>query len=281
MILEGKKVSEFLRNQLKNKLSLLNEGQRKPGLAVVLVGDNPASKTYVLNKEKACKDVGIHSYTYFLDKDVTQRELILLIETLNKDIKIDGILVQLPLPKHLDEHAILNVISPNKDVDGFTSINQGLLFQKKEGVVAATPKGIMKLLEYYQVNVEGMHACVIGRSQIVGLPIAKLLLDNNATVTICHSKTRNIREMVKQADLIVVAIGKAKFLTSDMVKEGAIVIDVGINRVEGKLLGDVDYEGVKSKAKMITPVPGGVGPMTIYALLDNCYELYLKNEHHT
>lgn len=277
IVLDGKKLSKEIKEDLKLKVGQIKENIRKPGLAVIIVGNNPASQTYVKSKIKACGEVGFNSYLIELPEDVSQDELINKITYLNEDDNVDGILVQLPLPKHLNESYILDFVNFDKDVDGFTTYNQGLLFQRRNGVIAATPKGIMTLLNAYDINLSGLNAVVIGRSQIVGLPIAKLLTDANATVTIAHSKTKDLASITKEADLIVVAIGKPKFLTADMVKDDVIIIDVGINRIDGKLVGDVDYDEVSLKSRAITKVPGGVGPMTIASLLSNCYELYERH----
>lgn len=272
-ILNGKYVAEKIRHDLSIKVkNIKDKTGRVPGLAVVLVGDDPASKTYVSMKEKACKKVGIYSEVYKLKADAQEHELLKLIHQLNSDEKIDGILVQLPLPGHIDEKKIIDAIKPEKDVDGFHPVNIGKLLINEKGFIPCTPYGIIKLLDYYGIEIEGKNAVVVGRSNIVGKPLAVLLLHRNATVTICHSRTKNLPDITKKADILVAAVGKARIITSDMVKEGAVVIDVGINRIEGKLRGDVDYEKVKEKASWITPVPGGVGPMTITMLLNNTIE---------
>lgn len=272
-ILNGKYVAEKIRHDLGIKVkNIKDKTGRVPGLAVVLVGDDPASKTYVSMKEKACKQVGIYSEVYKLKADVQEHELLKLIHQLNSDEKIDGILVQLPLPGHIDEKKIIDTIKPEKDVDGFHPVNIGKLLINKKGFIPCTPYGIIKLMDYYGIEIEGKNAVVVGRSNIVGKPLAVLLLHRNATVTICHSRTKNLPDITKKADILVAAVGKARIITSDMVKEGAVVIDVGINRIDGKLIGDVDYEKVKEKASWITPVPGGVGPMTITMLLNNTIE---------
>lgn len=242
------------------------------GLAVILVGEDPASQVYVRNKIKACEEVGIRSDSYYLPADVSRQEVLNLISSLNEDRGVHGILVQLPLPKHLNTDAILKAISPEKDVDGFGDLPIGALAKGNPTIVSCTPFGIMKLLEREGISVAGKHAVVLGRSNIVGKPMAMLLLNADATVTICHSKTQHLKEICASADLLIAAIGKPKFVTEDMVKEGAVVIDVGINRTQdGKLCGDVDFESVQRKASFLTPVPGGVGPMTITMLLWNTY----------
>tara|TARA_B100001029_G_scaffold175072_1_gene176037 strand:- start:8085 stop:8939 length:855 start_codon:yes stop_codon:yes gene_type:complete len=270
-LIDGKLVSNNIRQEIKEKVSsLLSKHSQVPGLAAVLVGDNPASEIYVRNKRKACADVGIYSEEYKLPEDTTQDELLKIIDGLNNNDKINGILVQLPLPNHIDESLILKAVSPQKDVDGFHPVNAGLLFQGEQKFIACTPHGIIKMLEFYNIDIQGKNAVVLGRSNIVGKPASMLLLQKHATVTICHSRTKNLQEILKEADIIVAAIGRAHFVTKDMVKEGAVVIDVGINRLDtGKLAGDVDFENVKDLCSHITPVPGGVGPMTITMLLWN------------
>ena len=270
-LIDGKLVSNNIRQEIKEKVSsLLSKHSQVPGLAAVLVGDNPASEIYVRNKRKACADVGIYSEEYKLPEDTTQDELLKIIDRLNNNDKINGILVQLPLPNHIDESLILKAVSPQKDVDGFHPVNAGLLFQGEQKFIACTPHGIIKMLEFYNIDIQGKNAVVLGRSNIVGKPASMLLLQKHATVTICHSRTKNLQEILKEADIIVAAIGRAHFVTKDMVKKGAVVIDVGINRLDtGKLAGDVDFENVKDLCSHITPVPGGVGPMTITMLLWN------------
>lgn len=266
-IIDGKLISNEIKQNLKVKVNNLN---KQPGLAVILVGDDPASQTYVNMKEKSCKEVGIYSKMIKLDKNTTQGELLSIIDELNHDESIHGILVQLPLPKQIQTAKILESIDPLKDVDGFCAINVGRLVEDKDGFVPCTPLGVMVLLEKHGINVTGMNACVIGASNIVGKPMINLLLNRRATVTCTHSKTKDLASFTKQADLIVIGVGVPNLLTADMVKDGAIVIDVGINRLEnGKLVGDVDYENVAPKCSFITPVPGGVGPMTIAMLLSN------------
>ena len=270
-IIDGKLVSEKIRNVIKEKAQRIQkEFSRVPGLAAVLVGEDPASQIYVRNKRRSCEDVGIYSEEHKLSESTTQGELLSLIDKLNNDNKINGILVQLPLPSHINESLVLNSVSPEKDVDGFHPINAGYLFEGQPKFIPCTPHGIIKMLEFYNVEIEGKNAVVLGRSNIVGKPAAILLLQKNATVTICHSRTRNLNEVLKNADIIVAAIGKAHFVKKEMVKEGAVIIDVGINRLEnGKLAGDVDFDGVREVCSLITPVPGGVGPMTITMLLWN------------
>ncbi len=271
-IMDGKALAAKLRAELKEKVAALKEGGKEIGLAVVLIGDDQASKVYVRNKIKGCEEVGIRSYSFNLPASTSQRDAENLVKELVASDNIHGILVQLPLPSHLDEQAILKLIPPAKDVDGFCAQNVGNLAMNRETIVACTPFGVMKLLEEYGVDPRGKNAVVLGRSNIVGKPMAMLLLNADATVTVCHSKTKNLKEVCAGADILVVAIGRAKFVTADMVKEGAVVVDVGMDRDEnGKLCGDVDFESVKDKVSMITPVPGGVGPMTITMLLYNTY----------
>lgn len=280
MILDGKGVAERRNEKLKEKIdSYIEKGYRKPTFAVVMAGDNPASQSYVQNKLKASALVGIEAKLYKLEDSISEQEVLNLVDELNNDDMLDGYIVQLPLPKNVDTDKVLNRMDVKKDVDGFHVINQGLLFQGRNAMHAATSQGIVNLLETYRIDVTGLNAVVVGRSNIVGMPISKLLLDMNATVTTTHSRTNNLSAITKQADLLVVAIGKPKFITKDMVKEGAIVIDVGINRVDGKLYGDVDFEEVLKIAKYITPVPKGVGPMTINALLENVFKRYEENIH--
>ncbi|MGM9645138.1 MAG: bifunctional methylenetetrahydrofolate dehydrogenase/methenyltetrahydrofolate cyclohydrolase FolD [Eubacteriales bacterium] len=270
-IIDGKKVSAQMREQIKSETEeFFRKYEVRPGLAVIIVGDDPASKVYVNNKEKACAQVGYYSEVYHLPETTEMNELLGLIDRLNKDEKINGILCQLPLPKHLDEEQIILKISPEKDVDAFHPINTGKIMIGDYDFLPCTPAGVMKLIESTGTDITGKECVVVGRSNIVGKPQAMLLLQKNGTVTICHSKTRNLKEVTSRADILVVAIGKADFITADMVKEGAVVIDVGMNRkADGKLTGDVDFESVSKKASYITPVPGGVGPMTITMLLQN------------
>ena len=269
-ILDGKNVRARVKEKVKfEALNLKNQGI-EPALAVILVGEDKASQTYVAAKEKACNLCEIKSVMHRLSESTTQSELIALIDVLNLDDGIDGILVQLPLPKHIDTNKILETISPAKDVDGFAAINVGKLASGLDGFVPCTPLGIMEIFKAYDINLEGKNAVVIGRSNIVGKPMANLLLNANATVTVTHSKTRNLKEICAGADILVAAIGRADFVTADMVKDGAVVIDVGINRMDdGKLKGDVKFDEVAPKCSFITPVPGGVGPMTIAMLLSN------------
>lgn len=273
MILDGKKVANIRNELLKEKILKEN---LKLKTAIILVGDNPASLTYVNGKLKACSKVGIEANLISLPASITKEELTEEIAKLNNDLSVDGILLQLPLPNHLDSKHFINLIEPNKDIDGFTTINQGKLFQELPTISPATPQGIMNLLDYYKIDLTGLDVLVIGRSQIVGLPVAKMILDRHATVTICHLQSRDWRVYSKNADLIVVAAGHPHLLTADLVKEGVIVIDVGINKIDGKIVGDVDFENVSKKAKYISPVPKGVGPMTINALLENIYKVKVR-----
>ena len=265
-------MSEELRAEIASRVSALKERGLTPGLAVILVGNDPASEIYVRNKGNGCAEVGMYSRTINMPEETTQEQLEAAIEELNNDTAIHGILVQLPLPKHLDEQAALAKILPEKDVDGFHLINAGHMLTGTPGVVACTPKGALYMIQSTGVNLSGKEAVVIGRSNIVGKPMAMLLLQQNCTVTVCHSRTQNLAEHTRRADILVAAVGKAGFVTADMVKPGAIVIDVGINRVDGKVKGDVDFDAVKEVAGWITPVPGGVGKMTITMLLMNTVE---------
>ena len=273
-IIDGKALSAQLRTEVAQRAAALTAQGIKPGLAVVLVGDNQASQVYVRNKVKACEDVGFHSVLEKYDATMTEAELLARVEALNNDPSIHGILVQLPLPKHIDDHKVIEAISPLKDVDGFHVASAGALMVGEVGFKACTPYGCMKMLESIGMkDLRGKHAVVIGRSNIVGKPMAMMLLAANATVTICHSGTADLAAMTRQADIVVAAVGKLNVLTADMIKPGAVVIDVGMNRnAEGKLCGDVDYDGCKEVAGYITPVPGGVGPMTIAMLLVNTME---------
>ncbi len=264
-LIDGKLVAKTLREQMKEELKGLSVG-----LAVILVGEDPASEVYVRNKIKACDEVGMRSYLERLPKDCAFEDVKAVIERLNADENVDGIILQLPLPKGLDENALVDLIDPEKDVDGCSYQQKGRLWTGREAILPCTPFGVMKLLEFYNIPLSGKRAVVIGRSNLVGKPLAQLLMNSNCTVTVCHSRTQNIAEVVKEADIVAVAIGKAKFLTADMVKDGAVVIDVGMDRDEnGKLCGDVDFENVSKKCSYITPVPGGVGPMTVTMLLFN------------
>jgi len=270
VILDGKAVSAKIRVQLKTEVEQLKQQGIVPGLAVVIVGDDQASQTYVRNKEKGCEEIGIHSEKYALPAETTQDELLLLVDKLNKKADIDGVLVQLPLPEHIDEKAVIEAISPKKDVDAFHAANVGKIMIGDYQFLPCTPAGIMELIKETGIEIAGKECVVIGRSNIVGKPIAMLLLHQNGTVTICHSRTKNLAEVTRRADILVAAVGKANFVTADMVKQGAVVIDVGMNRNEnGKLCGDVDFAAVEPKCSYITPVPGGVGPMTISMLLKN------------
>ncbi len=269
-IISGKVVSQAKRDEIKAKVAELNEKGISVGLAVIIVGDNSASRVYVNNKKKACAEVGIESFEYALPESTTEKELVELIEKLNNDDRVNGILCQLPLPKGLDEKAVINSISPAKDVDAFHPVNVGHIMIGDYSFLPCTPAGIMEMLRYYNIEIKGKNCVVIGRSNIVGKPMAMLLLQADGTVTVCHSKTKNLAEITRAADILVAAVGKPKFVTADMVGDGAVVIDVGMDRDEnGKLCGDVDFEAVEKKASYITPVPGGVGPMTITMLLEN------------
>lgn len=277
MLLDGKETAKQVKIELKEKIKVLKETYNKvPTIAIVLVGNNPASEIYVRNKIKAATFVGMNHQLINLDESITMEELLSEVERLNKDDAVSGIIVQLPLPKHLDEQIVINNISNEKDADGFGLLNKGKLFSGLPCLRPATPLGIIYLLDKYNINLEGKRAVVIGRSNIVGKPMALMLLEKNATVTIAHSRTKNLKELTKEADVLVVAIGKAKFVTEDMVKDGAVIVDVGINRVDGVLYGDVDFENVEKKASYITPVPGGVGPLTIAMLLLNTVTAFIE-----
>lgn len=269
--LDGKKLSKEIKEKIKVEVSSIKEKYGKtPGLAIVLVGENPASKIYVNSKIKGCSELGFESFAHFLPEDTKEEELLNVIEELNKDENVNGILVQLPLPKHIDEKKVIDKISLEKDVDGFKPENFGLLMlNDKKSIKPCTPAGIIEILKSYSIELEGKDVVILGRSNIVGKPMAGLMINEGATVTICNSKTKNLVEKTKKADIIVVAIGKAKFLTADMVKDDVVIIDVGINRTENGLFGDVDFEDVSKKASYITPVPGGVGPMTVAMLFHN------------
>ena len=280
-IISGKDLAASLKAEMAAKVAEYPEKYgRAPKLAVILVGDDPASQTYVRNKAKACETVGITNMTVRMPAETTEEELLSTIDSLNRDDSVDGILVQLPVPKHISEVKVIEAIAHEKDVDGFHPLNTAALWQKRPNsscVIPCTPEGIIKLLESAGCEIAGKNAVVIGRSQIVGLPVAKLLLDRNATVTICHSRTAGLAEITRRADILVVAIGRAKFVTGDMVKEGAAVIDVGMDRDEnGALCGDVDFASVEPQASAITPVPGGVGPMTICCLMENTIKCFLN-----
>lgn len=271
-LLDGKAMSDELRQDIAARVTALRDRGVTPGLAVILVGEDAASQIYVRNKETACQQTGVYSVTIRLAEDTTQQQLEDEIRRLNADERIHGILVQLPLPAHLNESAALAVIAPEKDVDGFHVMNAGKLMNGMDGVVACTPKGAMEMIRRTGVDLRGKSAVVVGRSNIVGKPMAMLLLREDCTVTLCHSKTAELAEYTRRADVLVAAVGKPRFITADMVKEGAIVIDVGINRVDGKVVGDVDFDAVKDVAGWISPVPGGVGRMTITMLLENTVE---------
>ncbi|MCR4718708.1 MAG: bifunctional methylenetetrahydrofolate dehydrogenase/methenyltetrahydrofolate cyclohydrolase FolD [Firmicutes bacterium] len=278
-IISGKEVSEEIKEQLKGEVEELKKQGIFPGLAVIIVGDDPASRVYVNNKKKACERIGIYSEEYALSADVSEDEILSLIDELNRKDSISGILVQLPLPKHISEKNVIERINPKKDVDAFHPVNVGKIMTGDYDFVPCTPAGIMELIDRSGVLVEGKECVVIGRSNIVGKPMAMLLLHRNGTVTVCHSRTKNLREKTKNADILVAAVGKPNFVTGDMVKEGAVVIDVGINRLENKkLVGDVDFETAEKKAAAITPVPGGVGPMTIAMLMKNTVKAAVINK---
>ena len=268
VILDGKLIASRYKEKIKSTIVNLNI---KPGLAVICIGDNPASRLYVKLKHKMCEELGFYSEEHLLDENIKEEEVLELIDRLNNDDKIHGILLQSPVPYHLNILKLFERISPKKDVDGFNPINVGYLSQGQDGFVPCTPLGIMHILEEYNISIEGKNCVVVGRSNIVGRPMAQLLVNSNGTVTVCHSKTKNLSEITKNADILIVAIGKTNFITADMVKEGATVIDVGINRLPNskKICGDVDFENVKEKCEFITPVPGGVGPMTIITLMEN------------
>ena len=275
-LIDGRAVAKAFKEEIAQRTQAMIAQGVTPHLAVVLVGEDPASQVYVRNKENGCIKAGIRSTVIRLEEDCTQQELEETVKRLNADASVDGILVQLPLPKHLNEASVLRLIDPDKDVDGFHAMNSGRLMNGQPGFVPCTPLGVMKLLEAYGIDPAGKHAVVIGRSNIVGKPMTMLLLRANATVTICHSRTQNLAEITRQADILVAAVGRANFVTADMVKPGAAVIDVGINRVDGKIVGDVDFDAVSGVAGYITPVPGGVGQMTIAMLLANTLDAAAK-----
>lgn len=277
ILLDGRKVSRERNKLLKEKIEQYTENNRNPKLSIVLVGDDPASLSYVRGKLKACKSVGIIDDLHHLDENVEEKVVVDLITKLNNDETVDGIILQLPVPKHLNSDMLINLISEKKDADGFHIINQGKLYQKRKTIKPATPKGVMALLEHYDINIRGLNVCMIGRSNIVGFPAAKLLLDAGATITICHLATKDLGFHTRQADMIVASAGVAHLVKRDMVKEGAIIVDVGVNKLDDKLVGDVDFENVKDLVSYISPVPGGVGPMTINSLLENTFELYLDH----
>jgi len=273
MILDGKLTATYVRKQVAEEVRRINDTVT---LALIMVGNNPASQVYVRNKQKACDEVGISVESFFLDENKSQKELLTIIENCNKNPKVNGILVQLPLPTHIEEKIVVNSIDPEKDVDGLNTINQGKLMVGEEGLVPATPKGVITLLKSNNIDIQSKNVVVVGRSKLVGKPLAMLFLNENATVTIAHSKTANLKEVTKKADILVAAVGKPKFIVADMVKRDCVVVDVGINRLDGKLCGDVDYEGVSEVASFVTPVPGGVGPMTIATLLENVLKCYKR-----
>ena len=279
-ILDGKKVSAKVREDLKLEVDNLKKEEIKPKLAVIMVGNDPASKVYVRNKNKACEEIGIEYEEFLLDEETTMEELLNVIDNLNKNQNIDGILLQSPIPKHLDINKAFRAILPEKDVDGFHPINAGKLSIGEKCFVPCTPHGVVKIIEEYNIETEGKNVVIVGRSNIVGKPLIQCMLQKNATVTVCHSKTRNLEEFTRKADILIVAIGKQKFITENMVKEGVVVIDIGINRnEEGKLVGDVDFNNVSKKASYITPVPGGVGPMTVAMLMENVVEAAKQNKY--
>lgn len=278
VILDGFKVASDRNQHMRERIDQdVKTYGRAPHLSIILIGDNPASKSYVKGKGKACEVAGIRHTLYELPETVSQEDVARLIESLNHDSDVDGMILQLPIPNHLNENALIDLIAKEKDADGFHVVNQGNLYQKRPTVQPATPKGIMTLLKAYEIPISGMNAVVVGRSNIVGFPVARLLMDQGATITVCHRQTKDLKAHTLQADILVVASGKPNLVTKDMVKPGAVVVDVGVNRVDGKLVGDVDFEGIKDIASFITPVPKGVGPMTINALLENTYELYLSH----
>ncbi len=273
MNLDGKLAASYIHKQVAEEVKRIKDDVT---LALIMVGNSQASSVYVRNKIKACDEVGIIVKDFFLDENVSQKEILDIIYKCNKDSNINGILVQLPLPKHIEEDVVINAIEPIKDVDGLTIYNQGKLMLGEEGLVPATPKGVITLLKREYVEMSGKNVVVVGRSSLVGKPLALLFLKENATVTIAHSKTKNLKEVTKRADILCSAVGKAKFITADMVKRDAVIVDIGINRFDGKLCGDVDYESVREVASLITPVPGGVGPMTVASLLENIVKCYKK-----
>ena len=280
VVISGKELATLRRNKMKEEvIEFGKKYPRLPHLVVILVGEDPGSVSYVTGKGKACVEIGIQNTTIKKPVTITEEELLNLIDELNNDDTVDGILVQLPLPKHINSDLVIKKIAPEKDVDGFHPINVASLYLKQDGIVSCTPKGIIEVLDYANIQIEGRHAVVIGRSNIVGMPVSKLLLDRNATVTICHSRTANLAEITKTADILIAAVGKAKFVKADMVRDGAVVIDVGVNRdlTTNKLCGDVDFNDVEPQASYITKVPGGIGPLTITCLMENTLECYLKH----
>lgn len=275
LTLSGTELAKEIKVDVSRKIEEhLKEGKRPPCLVTILVGDDSASKVYVANKEKACNSVGIINDTIKLPEYTSENDLLRVIDFYNNDITVDGILVQLPLPAHINSDVIIKAINPDKDVDCFHPVNVANLWLGKDGIKPCTPQGIIDLLDYGNIDLRGKHVVVLGRSNIVGLPVAKMCLDRNATVTVCHSKTKDLKEITRTADVLIVAIGKPKFINNSHLKPGAVVIDVGINRVDGKLCGDVDYDSIQLKASYATPVPGGVGPMTIACLLKNTLKCY-------
>ena len=278
-LIDGKQISKQIKDELKEEVQRLSAAGRKACLAVVQVGDDPASSVYVRNKKKACAYIGIESKSFELPEETTEEELVSLVEDLNRDNEVNGILVQLPLPKHIDEDKIIRTISPDKDVDGFHPVSVGRLWIGEKGFLSCTPAGIIQLLKRSGITIEGKECVIIGRSNIVGKPMAALLLRENGTVTVTHSRTKNLKEVTKRADILIVAIGKKQFITSEYVKEGAVVIDVGMHRDENNhLCGDVDFADLEPHTSAITPVPGGVGPMTIAMLMNNCVETIRTQE---
>lgn len=276
-ILDGTALSNKIKDSLKLKVEkLVSENLVKPHLAVILVGSDPASETYVKFKERAAKKVGMESTILRLKSDISEQELISEIEKLNKNESVHGILLQLPIPDHINSDRVINLINPKKDVDGFSDENVAKLSKNQDALIPCTPLGITRLLDEYNIKTEGEHCVIIGRSQIVGKPMAQLMLQRNSTVTICHSRTKNLKEITKQADILIAAVGKAQMVDKSFVKDGAVVIDVGVSRVDGKLYGDVKFDEVKTIASHITPMPGGVGPMTIACLLENTLKCYLN-----
>lgn len=279
LILNGREVANEVLKGARNEINLLKgQNKRLPGLAVILVGNNPASHTYVRNKEKICKEIGIYSEVYILEENITEKELLANVNLLNKSSKIDGILIQLPLPKHINSEKVIESIDPEKDIDGLHPYNLGKLLSGQSCLKPCTPQGVIQILKHYSINIKGSKAVVVGRSNLVGKPLALLLLKENATVTVVHSQTQKLSEITKEADILVCAIGRAHFIKKDCVKAGAVVIDVGINSInengKNKITGDVDFEGVKSNCQAITPVPGGVGPVTIAMLMANTLNAY-------
>lgn len=274
-LIDGKEVSAFVKDKVKQEVMSLKEKGVEITLAVIIVGDDPASRVYVNNKKRACEYTGMKSLEFALSEQTSQQELLELIERLNNDSSVNGILCQLPLPKHIDEKMVIEAISPEKDVDVFSAVNVGKMWLGEYDFATCTPMGVIELLDYYNIDISSKNCVIVGRSNIVGKPMASLLLERNGTVTICHSRTADLAEHTKRADILIAAVGREKFIKADMVKDGAVVVDVGINRgADGKLYGDVDFENVKEKASYITPVPGGCGPMTIAVLMKNTLIAY-------